>query len=434
MSWEWWKQNFWRELYTAPPEGVDLESFVVACYYVEPREPLTLYEAGLHIAAEESIGTWTTITTLKEYVYRLAAKVVKVEKRDSERGYVWVAYPLELFDIEAGIPNLLSIVAGNLFGLGFLRNVRLVDLELPREYVKAFKGPRFGLEGVRKLQGTLEERRPHLGTIFKPKVGLTPADVAVVAYEAVLGGVDFLKDDETLSSQSFNPVEERVPRVMEAIDRAREEMERGSEVLYAVSVTAHTPRLLEYADKALEHGANCLMVDVLTTGFSALQQLAEDASIKVPLHVHRAMHAAMSRNPLHGIHMKVIAKLVRLAGGDQLHAGTAAGKMERALQDVKEIYAFLRGEWHGLKPVMPVASGGVHPGLVPENIKHLGVDLVINAGGGIHGHPHGTRAGAKAMRQAIEAAMKGIPLEEYAKNHEELAKALKQWGSKRLSE
>jgi ribulose-bisphosphate carboxylase large chain len=125
--------------------------------------------------------------------------------------------------------------------------------------------------------------------------------------------------------------------------------------------------------------------------------------------------------------MLVLAKLVRLAGGDQLHTGTAAGKMEDAGKAVKEINAFLRSSWYGLKTILPVASGGIHPGIVPNNIDALGKDILIQAGGGIHGHPEGTKAGAAAMRQAVEASMRNISLEEYSKTHKELAMALAKW-------
>jgi len=80
-----------------------------------------------------------------------------------------------------------------------------------------------------------------------------------------------------------------------------------------------------------------------------------------------------------------------------------------------------------LKPVLPVASGGLHPRLVPALMETFGNDFVIQAGGGIHGHPDGTVAGAKAMRQAVDATLYGKTLEEYAKTHKELALALKQW-------
>ena len=419
-----------KSVFFAKPEEIDLENYVVATYYVESK--LTLPEAGEQIAIEESIGTWTEVTTTTAWIReKLPAKVFRWES--GSKGLVSVAFPKELFDVESGgIPNILSIVAGNLFGLSALKNVRLLDVEFPEEVVSAFPGPKFGVEKIREIMGTLKDRRPHLGTIIKPKVGLNPKQTAEVAYEAAMGGVDLIKDDETLTNQKFCPLEERVANVMEAIDKAKKET--GKNVLYAVNVTANIDQMMKLTDTAIEHDANMLMVDVLTAGFSAVQMLAKDPSIKVPLHIHRTMHGAITRNPKHGIHMMVIAKLVRMAGGDQLHTGTAAGKMEKAVTEVKKVNEFLRSEWHGLQNVLPVASGGIHPGIVPPNIKNLGRDLVINAGGGIHGHPLRTRAGATAMRQAIDAFMNNVPLEEYAKTHEELRLALETWGYRYLAE
>jgi len=419
--------------FTANPEEIEPESNIIATYYVEGKS-ISPLEAGVKIAAEESIGTWTEITTATEWCIRnLATKVYEWRDENETTGIVKMAYPDALFDVETGgIPNILSIVAGNLFGMSSLRNVRLLDLQFPSEVVKLFKGPKFGIRGVRSLVGTLESGRPHLGTIIKPKVGLNPEDTAKVAYEAAIGGVDFIKDDETLTNQRFCPLAERVTSVMEAMDRVKSET--GRTVLYSPDITTETHRVLELADVALEHGAPALMVDVFPSGFSAVRALAEDPSVNVPIHVHRCMHAAMTRNPKHGISMMVVAKLVRLAGGDQLHTGTVAGKMgEKSRGTMDEIIAlndFMKSDFYGLKTVFPVASGGVHPGIVEANIEALGKDLVIQAGGGIHGHPKGTRAGAAAMRQAMDAAVKGVPVEEYAMDHEELKLAVQKWGSK----
>ena len=414
----------------AKPEDIDPEKHVIATYYVESKLPLP--EAGEQIAIEESIGTWTEVTTTTAWIKeKLPAKVFRWE--GGNRGLVSIAFPSELFDVDTGgIPNILSIVAGNLFGLSTLKNVRLLDIDLSKEIASVFPGPKFGIERIRRFVGTLRDRRPHVGTIVKPKVGLDPKQTATVAYEAALGGVDLIKDDETLTNQRFCPLEERVIRVMEAIDKAKGET--GKNVFYAVNITANVDKMMGLADTAIEHGANMLMVDILTAGFSAVQMLAKDPTINVPLHIHRTMHGAITRNPKHGIHMMVLAKLVRVAGGDQLHTGTAAGKMEKAVTEVKKVNDFLRNEWYHLNNALPVASGGIHPGIVHPNIKKLGKDLVINAGGGIHGHPMGTRAGAMAMRQAIDAFMDNIPLGEHAKTHRELQLALETWDYRYLAE
>ena len=415
-----------ENLFYASEEDIDVNANLIASYLIQSSKYSTKIAAE-QIAIEESIGTWTEITTELNYVRRLAAKAFKYSN-DNE-GIVKVAYPLELFDPEiGGIPNLLSIVAGNLFGLTGLDRVKLIDVEFPKKYVELFPGPQYGIEGIRKIVGTTANRRPHVGTIIKPKVGLTPTDTAKVAYEAASGGLDLIKDDETLTSQNFCPFEDRLVKVMEKLDLVKEET--GKTVLYAVNISATYDKLLELADFAKDNGANCLMIDVLTAGFSAIQVLTQD-SIKLPIHVHRTMHGALTEG-LHGISMLVLAKLTRLVGGDQLHTGTAAGKMGLAkdLPEIQAINRFLRSEWFGLKSVFPVASGGVHPALVPENVKHLGTDLVVQAGGGVHGHPNGTRAGARAMMQAAEAAFQNIPLDIYAKTHPELAIALKKWYNK----
>ena len=410
--------------FVAEPSDIDTDKSVIATYYVDASSPTV--KTGEQIAIEESIGTWTTVGTTRENVKRLAGRVF--DYQEGNEGIVRIAYPLELFDIDSGIPNFLSIVAGNLFGLASLRSVKLLDVELPKEYLRGFSGPRFGIEGIRQILGTLKDRRPHVGTIIKPKVGLDPKQTAEVAYQAAVGGVDLIKDDETLTNQSFCPLEERVSRVMEKLDRAVEET--GRKILYAVNVSAYHEKMLRLAQTAISNGANCLMIDFLTAGFSGLQALSGEDSFNVPIHVHRTMHGVFDRNPKHGIAMIVLAKLVRLAGGDQLHTGTAAGKMEDAGKAVKDVNSFLRSEWDGLKTVLPVASGGIHPGIVPDNVQALGKDILIQAGGGIHGHPQGTRAGAKAMRQAIDALMNNTTLEAYAKTHKELASALDKWDRK----
>jgi ribulose-bisphosphate carboxylase large chain len=182
------------------------------------------------------------------------------------------------------------------------------------------------------------------------------------------------------------------------------------------------------------------MVDIVTTGWSGLQTLRE-ADLPLILHGHRAGHAAFTRDKAHGISMLTIAKLSRLAGLDQLHIGTAVGKMEGPASEVTAIgeeieHRLIRHDehrhvlaekWYDVKPIFAVCSGGLHPGHVPELVAMLGNDIIIQAGGGVHGHPDGTKAGAMAMRQAVDAVMEGFSLAEYGRKHKELGKAIKEW-------
>jgi len=388
---------------------------VVCEFHVEPLGTNMRHAAG-GVAAESSIGTWTEIRTMHKYVERLAAKVFSIRGNT-----VRIAYPTGLFE-PGSMPNLLSSVAGNVFGLEELRWLRLNDIWLPKKFVKSFKGPKYGIAGIRKI--TKVKNRPLIGTIIKPKLGLKTADHAKVAYSAWAGGCDIVKDDENLASQSFNRFERRVKETLRARDKA--ERETGERKFYMANVTAETDEMLRRAKFVAACGGEYAMVDVLTVGFAALQTLREE-NLPLVLHGHRAMHAALTKNKRHGIAMPVLAKLLRVVGVDQLHAGTAVGKMSEDRKDVTANLHALKDSMHGIKPVMPVASGGLHPRLIPDEVKIFGKDVVIQLGGGIHGHPFGTAAGAAAARQAIDAAMKKVKLSTYAKRHAELRMALRQW-------
>lgn len=393
------------------PENSD----VICVFHVEPQG-MSIEEAAGAVAAESSIGTWTELTTTKSYVEKLAAYVVSIDGNT-----VKVAYPIGLFEL-GNMSNILSSISGNVFGLKTIKNLRLEDVDFPQEIARSFKGPKFGVEGVRNLLEVYD--RPLVGTIIKPKLGLKTADHAQVAYEAWVGGCDMVKDDENLSSQAFNPFENRVTRTLEKRNKAEDET--GEKKVYMVNITAETKEMLKRAQFVVDHGGEYVMVDILTCGFAALQTIREQ-DLDLVIHAHRAGHAAFTKNRKHGVSMKVIAKVARIIGVDQLHAGTVVGKMAETRNEVIENCEALKTKMGGLKQVMPVASGGLHPRLVPALIKLFGKDLVIQAGGGIHGHPDGTLAGAKAMRQAVDATLSGMALDKYAQDHRELKLALQTW-------
>jgi len=384
-------------------------------FYVEPKG-ISLKEAAGGVAAESSVGTWTELTTIKPYVEKLAASVFSIKGNN-----IRIAYPIQLFE-PSNMPNILSSVAGNVFGLRALRNLRLNDINLPRELVQSFKGPEYGIDGIRKLLNVKD--RPLVGTIIKPKLGLKTKDHAKVAYDAWVGGCDIVKDDENLSSQSFNPFNDRFMETLEMRDRA--EQETGEKKVYMVNITSETEEMLKRAQFVKDHGGRYLMIDILTCGFSALQTVREQ-DFGLVIHAHRAGHAAFTRDMKHGISMQVIAKVARIIGVDQLHVGTVVGKMSETREEVSENCEALKTDLYGLNAVLPVASGGLYPGLVSDLMGFFGNDFVIQAGGGIHGHTYGTISGAMAMRQAVDAVLHGVSLKEYAESHKELRVALELW-------
>jgi len=395
------------------------EEDLICKFYVEPNN-ISLERCAEQVAAESSIGTWTEVKTMSNRIEKMRAKVFEINKKSR---IVKIAYPIVLFE-RANISQIMSSIAGNIFGMKTIKNLRLLDVEIPKVMIKSFKGPAIGLDDIRRIMNIKDF--PIIGTIFKPKLGLTPKEMAKLAYKIYSAGVDYTKDDENLASMEFNRFEERVIRILDVVDKIKRE--QGRQVIYAPNITSQADKMLERAEFVKKQGGKCIMVDIITCGWSSLQFIVEKTrKMKLIIHAHRAGHAMFTRNKKHGISMLVIAKFARLAGVSALHTGTVVGKMEGKKSEVVEINNFLRSGMQGIKKVMPIASGGLHPKLVPEIIKILGSDLIINFGGGLWGHPLGPEAGAKAIRQAIEATIKGIPLEEYAKSKKDLKIALKTW-------
>jgi ribulose-bisphosphate carboxylase large chain len=408
---------------------------LVAMYYVEKAPRCKdLEHAAMEIAKESSIGTWTDIATMSaEIADRLKPSTFYI---DNENQIIKIAYTKELFEAD-NISQILSAIAGNIYGMRVLENLRLLDISFPKDIVEAYKGPKFGIEGIRKLIKV--EKRPLLGTIVKPKVGLNEDEHAKVCGEAWSGGLDIVKDDENLTSMTFNKFEKRISETLKVRDKI--ENETGERKIYMPNITAKLSTMKKRADYVIENGGEYVMVDIITIGFSALQDIRDYLEDKnLVIHAHRAMHAAFTRNKKHGMTMLALAKLMRLIGMDQLHTGTVVGKMEGPKQEVRDInkviteatikgddIAMLDQDWGNIKPILPVASGGLNPLHAPELIEILGKDVIFQFGGGCHGHPDGTEAGAKAIRQAFAAVIDGIELKEYAKSNPELEKAIEKW-------
>jgi ribulose-bisphosphate carboxylase large chain len=404
----------------------------LVCLFKVTPEGMSLKESINNVALESSIGTWTPVSSSKKYVNRIGAKAFAISGN-----FVKIAYPQELFE-EGSVPNILSSIAGNVFGMKCVKGLRLEDIKFPQKLIKSFPGPRHGIDGYRKIMKI--KNRPLVGTIVKPKLGLKTKDHAKVAYESWVGGCDLVKDDENLSDQKFNRFDKRAAKTLEMCDKAEEET--GEKKGYLVNVTAESMRMLKRADLAKELGSKFIMHDIITAGFASLQTLRENTPLGI--HAHRAMHGAFTENPNHGLSMMSVADFARLAGVDSLHIGTGIGKMKGGKEEVAEIDEEMEKQivtktkhrleqnWSKIRPVFSVCSGGIYPGHVPYLMKNFGKDIIIQAGGGIHGHPDGTRVGSTALRQSVDAVMEGETLEHYGRSHKELMDAMESWGKVRF--
>jgi 2,3-diketo-5-methylthiopentyl-1-phosphate enolase len=415
----------------ALPDGVDCDDYIIGTYLVSYPAALPIPIIAPMLAVEQSTGTWLPVPgETPEVRSQHIAKVIGVyEMPDYEstvppglqnrQWFVQVAYPE--VNIGEQIPMLLTTVVGNISMGG---EIKLVDIRFPEKYVAGFKGPKFGIEGVRKVLGV--EKRPLLNNMIKPCTGYVCEVGAELFRKAAAGGCDIVKDDELIADASFNSVLERVKSYMEIEKQVYEET--GERTLYTVNVTDAIPKVFENAKRAVELGCNALMINYLAVGFPVLQALADDPNINVPILAHMDVAGAFYMSPWHGIssHL-VLGKLPRLAGADVVVIPAPYGKAPVIDYKFKNAARNLSFPLYNLKPTFPMASGGITPSMVPQVMMALGNDVVIGSGGGIHAHPQGPIAGGKAFRQAIDATMEGIPLAEYAKEHKELEIALKEW-------
>jgi len=370
------------------------------------------------IALGMTVGSWPGLSVERQAAFqRHAGRVVSVDA-----GLIRIAYPLA--NLTPDLPALLTCTFGKLSMDG---KIRLIDLALPPRFTAVFPGPTCGVEGVRERLGIYG--RPLLMSIFKSCVGLTLADLADGFFQQALGSVDLIKDDEIFFNDADAPFEQRLEACLQAAERARRET--GQTVLYAINLTGPVHQLPEKARRAVQLGANALLINVLPYGFDLLQRLAEDPEITVPLVAHPALAGALYPSDDYGIAAPLLlGTLMRLAGADLVLFPSPYGGMALERSEALDLAGRLTDN-DGLphRRSLPVPSAGIHPGMVPHIMDDFGLDVVINAGGGIHGHPGGAAAGGRAFRAAIAASVAGVPLEEAAAESSDLRAALDQWGS-----
>jgi ribulose-bisphosphate carboxylase large chain len=408
------EMGYWKPDYE--PKDTD----VLAAFRITPQPGVPPEEAGAAVAGESSTATWTVVWTDRlsaHETYQAKCYSVEPVPGQPEQFIARIAYDLDLFE-EGSIANLTSSIIGNVFGFKALKALRLEDMRIPAHYVKTFQGPAHGI--VMEREYLNKYGRPLLGATTKPKLGLSARNYGRVVYEALRGGLDFTKDDENINSQPFMRWRDRFLFTMEAVNRAQ--AATGEIKGHYLNVTAATMEdMYERAEFAKDLGSVIVMID-LTVGYTAIQSMAKWARANgVLLHLHRAGHGTYTRQKNHGVNFRVIAKWMRLAGVDHIHAGTVVGKLEGDPHATAGYYDTLRlnhtpadpvkglyfdQDWASLPGTMPVASGGIHAGQMHQLLHYLGEDVVLQFGGGTIGHPMGIAAGATANRVALEAMVK----------------------------
>jgi ribulose-bisphosphate carboxylase large chain len=437
--------------------------YMLSIFHLRAGGNLNFLQAACEVAAESSTGTNFKVNTETPFSREMNALVYNY---DLEKELVWIAYPWRLFDRNGNVQNILTYIVGNVLGMKEVNALKLLDVWFPPAMLEQYDGPSYTLDDMRKYLDVYD--RPILGTIVKPKMGLTSAEYAEVAYNFWVGGGDFVKNDEPQANQDFCPYDKMVMHVKEAMEKAVKETGRKKVHSFNVSAADFDTMIerCEFIKNAgFEEGSYAFLIDGITAGWMAVQTLRRRYP-NVFIHFHRAAHGAFTRpeNPL-GFSVLVLSKFARLSGASGIHTGTAGvGKMKGSpeedvtsarnilhllskghffeqswgtIQESNEDFIKMVHEdemhhlilqddhWRGMKKCCPIISGGLNPTLLKPFIDVMkDVDFITTMGAGCHAHPKGTKAGATALVQACEAFKQNIDIHEYAKDHEELREAI----------
>ncbi len=408
---------------------------IYADYIIETS--YDLQQAADMMAGEQSVGTFVKVPgETKEMWESCGARVEYINELEQlptpslpgakhkpdaliKQAKVGLSFPLST--IGTSLSALLTAVSGNLYELQAFSGLKLLDLKVPDAF-KVHPGPQFGIDGTRKLTNVYN--RPLIGTIIKPSVGLSPEATASLVKELCEAGIDFIKDDELQSDSPHSPFKERLERVTSVIEAHADKT--GKRVMYAINISGETEEMLRRQDLAAKVGASCVMVNMLTVGLSAIQTLRKYSQLAI--HGHRAGWGALSRHPVLGMGYLAFQTLMRLAGVDHLHVN---GLRNKFCEDDASVIASAKACLSpilGAYQAMPVFSSGQTIRQAPDTFKALeSSDLLYLAGGGVMAHPQGAAAGVKSLVEAWQAALLGIPLEVYAKEHLALAQALERY-------
>ncbi|KAA0011313.1 ribulose 1,5-bisphosphate carboxylase [Billgrantia pellis] len=417
---------------------------IIARYLLET--PLDPEKVAAMMAGEQSAGTFVRVPgETDELRKRHGARVQRltiVGERDRptlasaylerqgasgpwRQAEVEIAYPED--NVGVNLPTLAAVVAGNLFDLGEVTALKLVDVTLRPEYRARYPLPAMGIDGTRRSLGVPD--RPLFGTIIKPNIGMKPDEIAHLVQMLCEAGVDFIKDDEIVGNPVCAPVCERVDAVMKVVRQHRERT--GKEVMVAFNITDELDAMRRHADHVLAQGGSCVMASLNWCGLSAIQALRQHTPLC--LHGHRNGSGAFGRHPAHGIAFPAWQTLYRLSGADHLHVHGMDGKFADAIDEVahaaRRCLTSLGAEDDR---VLPVFSSGQWAGTLGQTHSRIGgsTDFLFLAGGGILAHPDGPRAGVESLRAAWEAVSVGDDIARHAVRSPALARALDTFGGR----
>ena len=403
--------------------AIDHKKYFVAKYYVKSNDML---KAAKGIAIGQSIGNPNvrldneTKDLLENHLSIILDHPENLKSKNE--AIIRIAFPVKNFNLkEDGITQLICALMGGQMDIEVIQSCRLLDVSLPEIFLKCFKGPKIGMDNIKKISKC--ENRPLLGGIVKPKTGLDVQTLKDVCINMVKGGVDFIKEDEILGDPDCCPFEERVKIVNDSIQN--EAVKQNKKVFYAPCVNSDLPYVLKRIEFLVKNKIMAYHLNIWS-GLQIFKYLRSFDFDIAMFYQKSGDRVITDKNNVYSISWLVLLKLARISGADFIHVGMWGGYLSDTKQDLTEWVSTLSlSDDLGFKKTVPSFSCGSHPGLVKTTIKNFGNDIMMNLGGSLHGHPNGTISGAKAMRQAFDLS-KNENLD--TSNLKEYNEAIDKWG------
>lgn len=393
--------NFFRSI-----EDLEPNQYIIATYRIQAKN--NLKEAALEIAIGQSVGNpsvrneWETPELFEKHSCIILEDEDILQKTSD--AIIQIAFPLCNTDWQYdGISHLLCQLMGGQLDIDNIQRCQLLDVELPRALLSSFYPPKYGIDGIREYINCYD--KPILGAIIKPKIGLNSDQLLDMVKQLVDGGVNFIKEDEIMGNPICCPLRQRMKKIGKYLHTL------DQKVIYAACINTDPIYLNEKLDIIMSNLGNGVHINF----WSGLGVYTSIRRQNLPLFIHFQKSGdkiLTDKSHRFSIDWGVICKFAGLSGIDFIHTGMWGGYNSEDEIELKKYIQIL----HSFN-VMPVLSCGMHPGLVQTITNKFGNDYMANTGGAIHGHPNGTRAGALAMRQAID--------KEEGKEYKE---AINQWG------
>ena len=425
-------------------DKMDLSKYIICTYQFQTSG--SVLEAALDLCKSQSTSSagWGESAEVKdetdEIIDEFGAKLISYRQIDISRnpdlplvnhkqhkGGLYtraeVKMALPIGNIGDSVPILFTAAAGEIHYLPGFISVKWTDVEFSDVYLKNFRGPKFGSSGMRQISGT-DDNTPLVIAVVKPSL-IHPKKFAELVYEAAIGGVHMVKEDELLVDIPASPLEERVKLAMESVKKAEEVV--GRKIFYQPNITGDISNLRKNYETVVKHGVSSVMVNAMAIGLSAARYVTDFS--EVPVASHFDLTACHAKVPYFGISHKVLAKMHRMVGIDNLVVPAFGDTMMEYENDIYDELEMCRNKFGDLKQTLPFLGGGVKATNVPyilSKARTNNVGLIV--GHGIYGNPDGPTAGTKSVVQAVDAYKQDISLDEYAKTHKELARAIEKWG------